>query len=272
MSGEVDRYAVIGHPIEHSRSPEIHRLFAEQCGQNINYTRLPAPPDGFAHVAGDFFTRGGKGLNVTLPFKQVAAAFADQQTERAERAGAVNTLMATANGLVGDNTDGAGLLADLTNHYRINITGQRLLILGAGGAVRGVVPALLAAGPAQIIVANRSLDKAQAIAAACSGQGSVTACTLNEAPHDADLVINAISAGLSGSMPPLDERLLARATAVYDMLYGETKTPFLHWSEKHHVEVMADGFGMLVEQAAASFYLWRGIRPETAPVIAALRP
>lgn len=268
----VDRYAVIGHPVEHSRSPEIHHLFARQCGQALCYTRLPAPADGFERTAGEFFDGGGAGLNVTLPFKQTATAFASRLSERAARAGAVNTLMATPAGLLGDNTDGAGLVADLGARLGMPLAGRHLLVLGAGGAVRGVVPSLLAAGAARVTVANRSRHKAEAIAAACRGLGAVAACTLDEAPHDAELVINGISAGLTHNrMPDLDPGVLSHTRAVYDMIYADTPTPFLRWAAAQGIARGCDGFGMLVEQAAESFYLWRGVRPATAPVIAALR-
>src|SRR5699024_8958523 len=209
--------------------------------------------------------------NVTLPFKQEAAARADQLTERAEQAGAVNTLMATRQGLLGDNTDGTGLVCDLEQHCQVDIRGKRLLILGAGGAVRGVVPTLLAGRPASIVIANRTPTKASAIAQACHHLGPVSACGLEDVPDDADIVINAISAGLGGAMPALDSRLLSGATLAYDMLYGNTATPFMTWARQHHVSIVSDGLGMLVEQAAASFHLWRGVRPNTAPVIASLR-
>lgn len=272
MSPVPDRYAVIGHPVEHSRSPDIHRLFAEQCGQAMQYTHLPAPIDGFERVAGAFFAAGGAGLNVTLPFKLAAFELADRLTGRARRAGAVNTLMAHADGLIGDNTDGAGLVADLVDNLGVEIADRRLLILGAGGAVRGVVPNLLAAGAARITIANRSADKGHAIAEACADMGEVSACALDAAPHDADLVINAISAGLTESrMPAIDPAVLTRASAVYDMIYADEPTPFLRWAAEHGVRAGRDGFGMLVEQAAESFALWRGIRPATAPVITALR-
>ncbi|MGB7756356.1 MAG: shikimate dehydrogenase [Salinisphaera sp.] len=272
MSPAPDRYAVIGHPVDHSRSPDIHRLFAEQCGQSMEYTHLPAPIDGFEGVANAFFAAGGAGLNVTLPFKLAAAELADQLTERARRAGAVNTLMASADGVLGDNTDGAGLVADLVDNLGVELAGRHVLILGAGGAVRGVVPNLLAAGAARITIANRSTDKARAIADACAGMGEVSACGLDGAPDDADLVINAISAGLTeGTMPAIDARVLTRAGAVYDMIYADEPTPFLRWAAGYGVTTGRDGFGMLVEQAAESFALWRGVRPQTAPVIAALR-
>lgn len=238
----------------------------------MEYTHLPAPADGFERVANAFFAGGGAGLNVTLPFKLAAAQRADRLTERARRAGAVNTLMASADGLVGDNTDGAGLVADLVDNLGVEITGRHLLILGAGGAVRGVVPNLLAAGATRITIANRSVDKARAIAEACAGMGEVSACGLDDAPADADLLINAISAGLTeGTMPAINARVLDRAHAVYDMIYADEPTPFLRWAAEHGVTMGRDGFGMLVEQAAESFALWRGVRPETAPVMAALR-
>ncbi|MDA3920242.1 MAG: shikimate dehydrogenase [Salinisphaera sp.] len=272
MPNTLDRYAVIGHPIEHSRSPEIHALFAQQTGERLTYDRLAAPPDGFAAAATDFFAHGGAGLNVTLPFKQEAAAWCDRLSARASNAGAVNTLKKEDNGnILGDNTDGAGLLADLVNHLGITVANQRILILGAGGAVRGVVPALLDAGALDIMIANRTLEKAKAIMTAC-GDPRVTACGLDAPGSKASLVINAISAGLSGSMPALPADLLANADAVYDMLYADQPTPFLRWACENGVARQADGFGMLVEQAAESFALWRGIRPETAPIIARLRP
>lgn len=267
----VARYAVTGHPVEHSRSPAIHALFARQTGQALTYERLPAPRDGFSRVVDAFFAGGGAGLNVTLPFKQEAAVYADRLTERAKRAAAVNTLMADRHGILGDNTDGAGLLADLNGRLGLSPAGHRILILGAGGAVRGVVPSLLAAGAAHITLANRSLEKARAIAAACADMGALHACSLADVPDDATLVINAISAGLADEMPALDTRILHRASAVYDLIYAQGPTPFLRWASAHGVAGQ-DGLGMLVEQAAESFFLWRGIRPATDPVMAALRP
>ena len=264
-----DTYAVIGHPIEHSRSPDIHALFAAQTGQDMHYERRSAPVDGFAASIRAFFAAGGAGLNVTLPFKQEAFERADTLSERAKRASAVNTLMARGDEIHGDNTDGAGLVADLTGRLGTDLAGTHVLILGAGGAVRGVVPNLFAAGVARITVANRTRGKSRAIAESCHGMGPIAACGLAEAPFDADLVINAISAGLAGEMPALDDRVLTRARTVYDMIYADTITPFLCWARDRGV-AGEDGFGMLVEQAAESFVLWRGIRPDTQAVIAAL--
>lgn len=272
MPDILDRYAVIGHPIEHSRSPDIHALFAEQTGERLVYDRLAAPPDGFASMARDFFAAGGAGLNVTLPFKQEAAAWCDRLTQRATAAGAVNTLRKEDDGaILGDNTDGAGLIADLVDNLHMPIRGQQILILGAGGAVRGVVPALLGAGAQTIVIANRTLDKAQAIVAACDDP-RVSASVLDQAAGRASLVINAISAGLTGSTPALSATLVEHADTAYDMLYGDRPTPFLDWAGAHAVPHRTDGFGMLVEQAAESFLLWRHIRPETRSIIAQLRP
>lgn len=272
MSATPDRYAVIGHPITHSRSPEIHSAFARQTGDALTYTRLACAPDAFAATARRFFAEGGAGLNVTLPFKQEAATWCDVLSERASKAGAVNTLKRMADGqILGDNTDGAGLVADLTRHLGVAIAGQRILILGAGGAVRGVVPLLLAQGPTVIVIANRTQEKAVAVARACD-DCRVQACALDDAPHDATLLINAISSGLSGDMPPLADALLDKAEAVYDMIYADRPTPFLAWAAGRGVSRRSDGFGMLVEQAAESFLLWRGQRPQTAPVIETLRP
>jgi shikimate dehydrogenase len=272
MSKQRDRYAVIGHPIEHSRSPHIHTVFAEQTGQALTYERLPAAPDAFVATVDRFFADGGAGLNVTLPFKAEAAAHADALTERAARAGAVNTLMRRADGsLLGDNTDGIGLLRDLGAHLAA-VEGARILILGAGGAVRGVVPILLGQAPATLCVANRTAARAQAIAADFSDLGPVTGCGLAELEPGWDIVINAISAGLSGDMPDIPAVVLDNGPAAYDMIYAETATPFLRWAAEQGVARRRDGFGMLVEQAAESFHLWRGVRPRTDDVIARLRP
>lgn len=272
MAAMPDRYAVIGHPIAHSRSPEIHTAFARQTGESLTYTRLACEPEAFAVTAGRFFAEGGQGLNVTLPFKQEAATWCDQLSQRAQKAGAVNTLKRLGdNRILGDNTDGAGLVADLTTHLGIRLAGQHILILGAGGAVRGVMPLLLEQNPASIVIANRTRDKAAAIARVCEDD-RVRACTLEAAPHNATLLINAVSTGLSGDMPPLADALLDRAQAVYDMIYADRPTPFLAWASQRGISRRSDGFGMLVEQAAESFALWRGRRPETASVIETLRP
>jgi len=274
MSSHPDRYAVIGHPVAHSRSPEIHAAFARQTGQTLTYDRLPAEPDAFVATVARFFNDGGAGLNVTLPFKQEAAVYADELSDRAARAGAVNPLARRDDGRIfGDNTDGAGLLADLVDGLGIAIENRRILILGAGGAVRGVVPVLLNQRPAKLRVANRSIDKAQAIARDFAAMGSIDASALDDAGPGWDLVINAISAGLHGDMPALAHTILDDAIAAYDMLYAVEPTPFMRWVQAYRPDIPTrDGFGMLVEQAAESFALWRGVRPSTAAVIEALRP
>jgi len=273
MSRNPDRYAVIGNPVDHSRSPAIHAAFAEQTGQQMTYERLPAATDAFAATVTDFFAAGGHGLNVTLPFKREAASYADELSERARRADAVNTLTRADDGRVlGDNTDGIGLLRDLRNNLGERLENARVLVLGAGGAVRGVVPVLLDAEPARLMVANRSVDKAEAIATDFAALGPVSACTLAAIEPDWDIVINAISAGLSGAMPQLPDAAIENARAAYDMIYADTPTPFMRWAREHGVTQQCDGFGMLVEQAAESFFIWRGVRPDTAPIIRALRP
>lgn len=273
MSTTPDRYAVIGHPVDHSRSPAIHTAFAKQTGQSMVYELLPAAADAFEPTVAGFFADGGAGLNVTLPFKQAAAGYAETLSERARLAGAVNTLIRTDAGTVhGDNTDGVGLLRDLSHRLGVDIRGARILILGAGGAVRGVVPVLLAERPAALHIANRTPDKALEIARDVRALGAITGGGLAETGAGWDIVINAISAGLAGEMPNVPSAAIKGASAAYDMLYADGPTPFLRWAAHHGVTRHCDGFGMLVEQAAESFYLWRGVRPATAPVIQALRP
>ncbi|HLQ86320.1 MAG TPA: shikimate dehydrogenase [Salinisphaeraceae bacterium] len=270
-----DEYAVIGNPVAHSRSPEIHAAFARQTHQAISYQRLPCELDAFAMTVQAFFERGGMGLNVTLPFKQQAAAFADHVSARAQAAGAVNTLLRQTDGTIaGDNTDGIGLVRDVGTNLQLALAGTRVLILGAGGAVRGVCAPLLASSPATLVIANRTVAKAQAIATLFDQQGPITASSLPDMAQlgPFDLVINAISAGLQGDMPELPAGLFAANAAAYDMIYADQPTPFLRWAAAQDVAQRRDGFGMLVEQAAESFHLWRGVRPHTQPVIAQLRP
>lgn len=270
-----DQYAVIGHPVTHSRSPEIHAAFAAQTGQSLDYSRLAAEPDCFATTAQHFFGNGGLGLNVTLPFKQQAAVFADTVSARAQAAGAVNTLARMPDSTVtGDNTDGIGLLRDLRDNFALDLATRRILILGAGGAVRGVVAPILEAMPSALVIANRTPEKAHTIAHLFAPHGPISACALAALDQQGsfDIVINAISAGLKGEMPNLSDRLFADNAAAYDMIYADGPTPFLAWAEAAGISRRRDGFGMLVEQAAESFYLWRNVRPRTQPVIAQLRP
>lgn len=268
-----DSYAVFGNPIEHSRSPDIHARFAAATGQDMRYSRQLVPIDGFAAAAEAFFRSGGKGLNITLPFKQEAYAWATALTPRARRAGAVNTLAACDDGsILGDNTDGAGMVRDILVNQGWRIEGRRVLILGAGGAVRGVLEPLLAEKPQAVTIANRTAAKALALAAEFSELGSVSGCGY-EALGGAqfDLVINGTSASLSGDLPPLPADLLRAGACCYDMAYGREPTVFMAWAKAHGAVAVADGLGMLVEQAAEAFFLWRKVRPETGQVIAWLR-
>lgn len=269
---ERDLYAVVGHPISHSKSPRIHALFAAQTGQRIDYTGIQAPLDGFHDTVQDFFERGGKGLNVTLPFKEEAWRLADERTQRAEVAGAVNTLFRDAQGRIsGDNTDGAGLVRDLTVNHEVELTNRRVLILGAGGAVRGVLLPLLASHPAQVVIANRTAEKARALAQQVDGRVMVQGCGFDDIHESYDVIINGTSASLQGDLPPLSPSVFHNTSVSYDMMYGAETTPFNEWAQARGVRRALDGLGMLVEQAAESFLIWRGIRPDTAPVIKELR-
>jgi shikimate dehydrogenase len=269
----MDRYAVIGNPIAHSKSPRIHAEFARQTGQDLDYARILAEPDRFAETVRAFFDGGGRGLNVTVPFKEAAWHLADERSPRAEVAGAVNTLIALPNGrLRGDNTDGAGLVRDLADNHGFAFAGRRVLLLGAGGAARGVLRPLIETGLAGLTIGNRTADKAHDLAALAAGLGPVTGCGLDGlAGARFDLIINATSAGLGGEVPPIPDDCLAPGGWTYDMLYGDALTPFCRWGEGHGAAQALDGLGMLVEQAAESFRLWRGVSPQTAPVIALLR-
>jgi shikimate dehydrogenase len=262
-----DRYAVFGHPIAHSKSPQIHAAFARQTGEDMRYDAILAPLDGFAGSVAEFAAAGGRGANVTVPFKEEAFRLADRLTPRAERAGAVNTLVFDGAGILGDNTDGAGLVADLTRNLQRPLAAKHILLVGAGGAARGVVEPLLAQAPATLVIANRTVSRAQQLAELFGGR--VRACGFDALDAPFDVVINATAASLAGELPPLPPRVFGAGALAYDMMYGRD-TPFLAFARKHGAST-ADGLGMLVEQAAEAFYLWRGVRPDTAPVIAALR-
>jgi shikimate dehydrogenase len=265
-----DRYAVFGHPIAHSLSPRIHAAFARQTGQEMTYEAILAPLAGFADSVAAFIAAGGRGANVTVPFKEAAFKFAQQLTPRAERAGAVNTLRFDAGGILGDNTDGAGLIADLTRNLHCALAGKHILLLGAGGAARGVLQPLLDQKPALLIVANRTPEKAAVLVARSEAHGcAVMSCALDAIPYEFDLVINATAASLAGQLPELPADIFSLDALAYDMMYGRD-TPFLDFG-RNHGAATADGLGMLVEQAAEAFVLWRGVRPDTAPVIASLR-
>lgn len=267
----MDRYCVFGNPVAHSKSPRIHTLFAQQTGQPIVYEARLAPRDGFAAAVQQFFAEGGRGCNVTVPFKEEAWRLAGRRSARAEKAGAVNTLLQDAGGVLqGDNTDGIGLVRDLTQNAGVALRGRRVLVLGAGGAVRGVLGPLLAAQPAQLVIANRTPEKAEALAHLFADEGAVIAAGFAALQGPFDLVINGTSASLQGELPPLPAGLFAPDALAYDMMYGAEPTVFLRWASAQGARTR-DGLGMLVEQAAEAFQLWRGLRPATAPVLSTLR-
>ena len=265
----MDRYAVIGHPITHSLSPQIHALFAQQTQQNMQYEGIELPVTSFETRIWQLFKDGYSGFNVTVPFKGDAFDFVDEMTDRAKRARAVNTLKKLDNGRVfGDTTDGVGLLKDLTENLNWTLADKNIVILGAGGAVRGVLEPLLAEDPKSIQVANRTLKKAEELG---DDFPEITPCTFDELTGPIEILINGTSASLSGQVPPIDEALIGTETRCYDMMYGKTPTAFLQWAAAQGATHCADGLGMLVGQAADSFEIWRGVRPETRPVIDTLR-
>ncbi len=267
-----DRYAVIGHPVSHSRSPFIHARFAAQTGHALTYSTIDAGPHAFEAVTRAFFAEGGKGLNITVPHKEAAVALADQLTPRAQRAGAVNTLALRNDGsLLGDNTDGAGLARDLVHNHGVSIAGRRVLLLGAGGAARGILAPLLGLKPSQLSVVNRTVDRAVALAGAFRDLGALTALSYADlGPQPWDIVVNATAASLSGELPALPPGIVSGQSICYDLAYAADETPFVRWAHQRGVARAMDGLGMLVEQAAESFHLWRGVRPDTASVLSAL--
>jgi len=268
----MDRYAVIGNPVAHSLSPRIHAWFAQQTGEVLEYQRLLAPLDGFVEVAGRFFAEGGRGANVTVPFKAEAAAWVEDLDPLARAAGAVNTILYDGQRRYGFNTDGLGLVRDLEINQHESLAGVRILMLGAGGAANGVAGPLLAAGPAELVVANRTVGRAEQLVARFPEArlgGKIRAAALSELSERFDIVINATSAGLDGAVPAVDSHVVAGAFC-YDMVYGHS-TAFCSWAAAREARAVIDGVGMLVEQAAAAFLVWRGIRPETRPLLELLR-
>jgi shikimate dehydrogenase len=270
-------YCVFGNPVAHSKSPLIHAAFAAATGEDIVYEARLAAIDGFAKAVADFVAAGGKGANVTVPFKEEAFRLCSRLSERAARAGAVNTLAFSEGTIFGDNTDGAGLVRDITHNLGFSLTGQRILLLGAGGAARGVIAPLLGERPAALRIVNRSAEKAQLLADAFAdlplAQGDVIAAgSFGEAAGQSfDVLINATSASLSGAALPLPDGLFAAGSLAYDMMYGKGETPFLEQAREQGAAQRADGLGMLVEQAAEAFFVWRGVRPETVGLLAELR-
>jgi len=268
----VDRYGVMGYPISHSRSPVIHRLFALQTGEPIQYDPLQVTPDLLDTAVRQFWHAGGKGLNITLPHKHDVLRLTDHVSDRASVAGAVNTLVFRDDMVFGDNTDGIGLLRDLRSNLELNLENANILILGAGGATRGIIAPLLDAKPKSLTIANRTLSRAKDLVQHFAARGSVGAVRFREvaAQPAYDLVINATSAGLKGETPPYPENAIGDATFCYDLSYGLTPTPFSLWATKHGARHSIMGWGMLVEQAAESFHLWRGVRPDTDAVLSHL--
>lgn len=271
----MDRYAVIGHPIAHSKSPQIHAAFARQTAQDISYEAILAPLDGFVATVQAFRAAGGRGMNVTVPFKLEAFALADRHTPRARAAGAVNTLAFGADGILGDNTDGAGLVCDLTVNLGCALQGRRVLLLGAGGAARGAILPLLGERPAVLAIANRTMAKAEELVRAFAADAGETRLSASSfaalAGQSFDVIINATAASLSDDVPPLPPGLYADGALAYDMMYGRGDTAFMAAARTDGATRVADGLGMLVEQAAESFTLWRGIRPDSRAVLAELR-
>jgi len=267
-----DQYGVAGHPIAHSWSPFIHGMFAKATAQNLVYRLFDISPANFRRDALRLFAGGLKGLNVTLPHKQAAAELVNELTPRAERARAVNTIAFFKDtSLLGDNTDGLGLTADLEKNLGVALADKRVLILGAGGAVRGVLGPLMERDLAEVVIANRTPERARKLAKEFTDMGKISGCGFSEVeapPYD--LIVNATSASLQGEMPDLPAGLVGAATICYDMAYGRGETPFTLWAQSLHAARTTKGWGMLVEQAAESFLLWRGIRPDTEPVLQAL--
>ncbi len=264
-----DRYAVIGNPIEHSKSPLIHTAFARSTGEKLTYDRMLGDLQHFEQDVADFFRQGGRGLNVTAPFKERAWHLADSRGSEAEGARAVNTLLQMPDGsLRGENTDGTGLVRDLTLNHDYLLSGSRILLLGAGGAAKGVAGPLLKQGPEQLLIANRTAAKAYSLARQLEDAGKVDWCGLEDLEgRQFDLIINGTAAGLNAEIPHIPDEILASGGWVYDLMYASEPTAFVRWGRAHSAAKSLDGLGMLVEQAAESFFLWRGLRPETSSVV-----
>jgi shikimate dehydrogenase len=273
MSAAPDPYGVVGHPVSHSLSPFIHGMFARETGQAMSYRLYDVSPAEFATFVAGFFDRGGRGLNITVPHKIAAVEAANELTARAAHAASVNTLALRDDGtILGDNTDGVGLVRDLCDNLGLVVTNRRVLIIGAGGATRGVLAPLLGLSPTLVVIANRTPDRAASLAAAFSDLGATQGVGFEDVGSEPfDLIINATSASLSGDMPPVPAGVVGRATVCYDLAYGREATVFVDWARAHGCAQAVQGWGMLVEQAAESFRLWRGVRPATGTVLAALK-
>jgi shikimate dehydrogenase len=264
-----DRYGLVGHPVAHSRSPLIHTLFARQTGQNLTYELIDAVPTAFETAVRGFGAAGGKGLNVTVPHKEAAFALVDEASDAATVAGAVNTISIDGARLRGDNTDGVGFIRDVIQNHRESFEGRRVLVLGAGGAARGIMLPLLGERPAELVIANRTRDRAFELVANFGRPPEMRVATFEElgALPSFDVVVNATSAGLKGEAPPFPGSLVGPATFCYDLVYSRNDTPFVAWAREHGAGHAVQGLGMLVEQAAESFFIWRGIRPTTTPIL-----
>ncbi len=269
MTKPHDCYAVFGHPIKHSKSPKIHQLFAEETQQSIVYDAQDVTAEQFTNVANGFFANGGKGLNCTLPLKELAWRFADHLSERAQLSKAVNTLALQRDGtILGDNTDGHGLITDLVTNHDITLSGKRILILGAGGASRGIIVPILEQSPLSLTLANRTVEKAANLADEFKTKGSITGCGFDQVQSNTyDVIINATSASLTDEIPPMPKEILADKGCCYDLAYSNKPTAFVRWGLENNALKSLDGLGMLVEQAAEAFFIWRGVRPKTRPVI-----
>lgn len=265
-----DRYAVFGNPLGHTKSPFIHTAFAAQFGEDMTYEAIEAPVDGFEAAVRGFFAAGGRGINVTVPFKVRAEAMADLSLEAANICGASNCLKLEGDRIIADNFDGIGLVRDIEENLDVLLKGKRVLFAGAGGATRGALGPFLEAGVAEIWIANRTVEKAAEVAQLLGPRGSIHACGYDGITQGFDVVLNATSASLTGICPPVPASAFEGAALAYEMVYGKGKTPFLKLAEASGAEALADGVGMLVEQAAEAFAWWRGKRPDTAPVIADL--
>ena len=267
-----DAYALFGYPVQHSWSPFIHGMFARQTGQDMVYRLHEVPPERFRSEVLAFFSGGGRGINVTVPHKRAAADLVNELTPRAQLADAVNTVVHREGGLVGDNTDGAGLLADLTRNLGLHWKSPRILLLGAGGAARGALEPLLSLRPVRLVIANRTAERAVALAEEFEEFGTVTGCEFAKLDSQRfDLIVNATSASLRGDVPLIPIGVVDAMTTCYDMAYGVGDTAFVAWAKRLGAARAEQGWGMLVEQAAEAFELWRGVRPDTAPVLEALR-
>jgi shikimate dehydrogenase len=264
-----DRYGVVGHPVDHSRSPLIHTVFARQTGQNLTYELIDAEPAAFETAVRGFGAAGGKGLNVTVPHKEAAFALCAECSEAARLAGAVNTITIEASRLRGDNTDGDGFIRDVTVNQRQALTNRTIVVLGAGGAARGIVGPLLAEQPAEVVIANRTSERADQLVALFGNDPRLRAASfdaLNAMPA-VDVLVNATSAGLKGEVPPFPPSLVGPQSFCYDLVYGSQDTPFVTWAKAQRAGRAVQGWGMLVEQAAEAFWLWRGVRPDTKQLL-----